>query len=267
MRPNPVSRSSRPPLPRPLPHWCGHRLFSSCFPHPNQGSPQLFGLLIGIDHYKDTKHFSIGKNHGSVADAERFGKFLYNTLSVPKENIQVLLDNSATRVAIIAALKQLRDDERIHPGDAIFISFSGYTIGETYEHFPGENIPAIAPHDWCEDPGQEISGIPLCAMGGLIESIAKVKGNNIVSIRNIKDKMCTKLSQTVVLDCNSAASGIVNPNSHVLLAACGASGIARERKGHGLFSHALLTVLQSNDALKLTYSDIMQKTVDLMSER
>jgi hypothetical protein len=48
-------------------------------------------------------------------------------------------------------------------------------------------------------------------------------------------------------------------NSHVLLAACGAKELAREEKGGGVFTSAMLHVLKSIGAEKLTYKDMLER--------
>lgn len=174
-----------PPSPR-IP-----RLFSSRFPPLVQGTPQIFALLIGIDQFESDQFRVRTKSTASTGDAKAFHRFFRDHLSVPEHNIEILANQAATRSAIITALRDLRADERIRPGDAIFISFSGLAIDELKsEHIPVGSIweteelvadikvPGILPYDssW----PKKISPIPYCALGGLVESIAEVKGNNIV---------------------------------------------------------------------------------------
>lgn len=57
------------------------------------------------------------------------------------------------------------------------------------------------------------------------------------------------------------ATGFANAglNSHILLAACGADEKAQEQGGRGMFTCALLDVLNDVDASKLTYTDLMRR--------
>ena len=47
--------------------------------------------------------------------------------------------------------------------------------------------------------------------------------------------------------------------SHVLLAACGAAQTAKEGGGRGFFSQALLKLLGSNGAFKMTYEQLIER--------
>lgn len=51
--------------------------------------------------------------------------------------------------------------------------------------------------------------------------------------------------------------------SHMLLAACGADEYAKEQKGRGWFTKALLDVLYTVGADRLTYADLMQRMSEL----
>lgn len=147
---------------------------------------QMFALLIGIDHYESS---GIPRLSGAVADTEDVLQFLY-TLSVPLENIQVLRDCSASRQSIIDSFRNLRDNPRIKPGDAIVIYFAGHgdeilappgwEVGET-----SGMIQVLIPHDYCQTSGKEIvPAIPDRTVGALLEDIAEKKGNNIVRTMN-----------------------------------------------------------------------------------
>ena len=149
----------------------------------NWCSSRIFGLLIGIDNYKSSH---IPPLSGAVADTQAFWEFFRENLNVPSKNLQILHNASATRRAIIDALNRLKDDERIHPNDAIFIFFAGHGTElpppPGWEAGgPGSMIQAIIPHDYCETPGSEVPAIPDRTIGALLEGIAEAKGNNIVS--------------------------------------------------------------------------------------
>lgn len=47
--------------------------------------------------------------------------------------------------------------------------------------------------------------------------------------------------------------------SHVLLAACRPSEVAREKDGNGLFTRALLRELEANDVTKISYVDLIRQ--------
>lgn len=61
----------------------------------------------------------------------------------------------------------------------------------------------------------------------------------------------------------AAGYGYTGLRSHVLLAACGSAEFAREQQGRGWFTKALLDVLYTVGADKLTYTDLMKRLPDL----
>jgi len=74
------------------------------------------------------------------------------------------------------------------------------------------------------------------------------------------------LDRPIWLDLASSRSANVAPgflhtglSSHVLLAACGASELASEVDGRGLFTTALLEVLTTMGAGRITYADLLRK--------
>jgi Caspase domain len=80
------------------------------------------------------------------------------------------------------------------------------------------------------------------------------------------DKIPVGLDQSIWINENeeratAIASGFSHTGlySHVLLTACGADEPAREQKGRGLFTSALLEVLSQVDPSKVTYTDLMKR--------
>ena len=109
-----------------------------------------------------------------MPDIHSVNNYLEGYLKVPQDQIQMLLDESASRRAIIDAFEQLQNDERIKEGDPIFIYFAGHGS----EISPG--MQAIVPQDYCESPGKKVPAIPDRTIGALIAKIADNKGDNIV---------------------------------------------------------------------------------------
>lgn len=144
----------------------------------------VFGLLLGIDDYKCP---TVANLSGAGADVEAVLELFCDTLHAPKDNFTVLINQLATRKAIIDALISLRDDDRIKLGDAIIIYLAGH--GGMIPAPPGweaggkgANIKVIIPHDYCVTSGEEVRAIPDRTIGALLECIAEEKGNNIVRI-------------------------------------------------------------------------------------
>ena len=137
----------------------------------------MFALIIGIDDYINCR-----KLRGAVSDAKAMKEYLEQVLGVPEHHIRTLLDHDATRNGIITAFKDLQNDERIKKGNPVVIFYSGH----------GGELPAPAAWTWwaaetkiqCLLPQDyeksQIDPIPDRTVGSLIESIAKVKGDNIV---------------------------------------------------------------------------------------
>ena len=138
--------------------------------------PRLFALLIGINDYGHVRPL-----RGAVPDILSVRTYLEGYLKVPRDQIQILTDQSASRCAIIDAFKGLQDDERIKEGDPILIYFAGHgsEIPDPEDKFE-KKMQAIVPQDYCERPGNEILAIPDRTIGALIAKIANKKGDNIV---------------------------------------------------------------------------------------
>ena len=106
-------------------------------------------------------------------------KYLKTALNVPDNRITILLDQHASRNAIIGAFKNLKDNKEIQSGDPILIFYAGHGAeivdGDAKET---RKIQAIIPQD---HDGITVHPIPDRTVGGLLAEIHKVKGDNIVS--------------------------------------------------------------------------------------
>ena len=106
-------------------------------------------------------------------------KYLRTALNVPSNRITILLDQDASRNAIIGAFESLRVNDDIQLGDPILIFYAGHGAeildGDAKET---RKIQSIIPqnHD-----GITVHPIPDRTIGGLLAEIHKVKGDNIVS--------------------------------------------------------------------------------------
>lgn len=162
-----------------------HLSFSSIklLQQPYRSRPPIFALIIGINKY----HYERVRNlRGAVADADDLESYLRETLEVPVDQIRNLRNESATRSAIIKALNDLICDARIRMGDAIIIFYAGHG-GETKAP-PGWDtetgkIQYILPCDikTKDKDGSEIRGIPDRTLAIFLNTLAEVKGDNIVS--------------------------------------------------------------------------------------
>lgn len=117
---------------------------------------------------------------GATADALSIKGYLEASLKVPSEQIQTLLNKSASRAAIIEAFISLRDDVRIDKGDPIFIYYAGHgSEVEPPEGEVGSKLQALVPQDYL---AKHVPAIHDRIIGALIAQIAEKKGDNIVRL-------------------------------------------------------------------------------------
>lgn len=76
-------------------------------------------LLIGIDSYPHVRPL-----YGAVNDVQAVRRLLTEDLKVPAASIRLLVNEQATKQAVLGALSDLA--QRTRPGDAVFIYYSGH---------------------------------------------------------------------------------------------------------------------------------------------
>jgi Caspase domain len=143
--------------------------------------PHFFALIIGINEYVSDDIYNL---KGAVPDALDIKKYLEKYLGVPESQIRLLLDEEATRSAIIQEFVSLMADERIHRGDPILIFYAGHG-GEADAPKGWEagdaKIQMLIPHDFHDNvDGQVTFGIPDRTIGTLLSRLAEKWGDNIV---------------------------------------------------------------------------------------
>ncbi|KAG8711641.1 hypothetical protein FRC11_002268, partial [Ceratobasidium sp. 423] len=256
---------------------------------PTGAKPPLHALIIGINNYKANVHLA-----AAVPDALTFKEYLTDDLLVPESQINVILDEQATRAGIIKGFQDLaKPDNGIQRGDPIVIYYAGH--GSEINPPPdraanGPLVQCIIPQDTSKVDG--VVPIPDYTIGTLIHRIAQEKGNNITlifdcchSARGSRDipenaryvdradlpELPASADQHIIDDALSGSRDVVDPtslglsfegmDSHVILAACGHGEVAFENgaEGHGYFSSALLKLLRSMKVDSLTYKGCMQR--------
>jgi len=80
---------------------------------------EKYALLIGINDYPHARQLK-----GAINDVEDMRKVMVSDLKIPEANIQMLVNEQATKQAIVDALAAL--PKKTQPGDAIFIYYSGH---------------------------------------------------------------------------------------------------------------------------------------------
>ncbi|KAF8970606.1 hypothetical protein BDZ97DRAFT_1790093 [Flammula alnicola] len=254
-----------------------------------QSRPGLFALIIGINSYK-SKEFS--DLYGAVPDARLFEDYLKTDLKVPSNQICVLLDQAASRKAIIEAFIALKNDERIKKGDPILIFFAGHggelqPSDDWASRGLGITMQMLVPQDYCSKSleSKSVPGIPDRTIAALLQGIAEKKGDNITvvfdcchSASGTRGNVGPERVRSVVVDfaihtedldqeiLESVAFRIPNNSprylyyglrSHILISACGSDETARERYGRGKFTAAFIKLLRTVPLDKLRYSDIL----------
>jgi hypothetical protein len=138
-----------------------------------------WAVIIGNDDYPDSP---LG---GCVNDARLIQNHLINYLGVPTDNICLLLN--ATCRSMMDTLYDLRDDEKIAPGDNILIHYSGHGLSfKCQEYFTTPTskvgcIEAICP----VNRSNTIPDISERELNSFLSELGAAKGPNI----------------TVILDC------------------------------------------------------------------
>lgn len=154
----------------------------------------MVSLIIGIDNYTHIRQLK-----GAVADAHSMHDYLVKRLGVPPNSIDMLINEQATRAAIIHSIKDISRRLAAQTGlapaaNAILIYFAGHgTMAKAPKNWRGERegapIPMICPSDVfapaSDSEGRVVQPIPGNTIAGLLRSLSKegYRGNEyIVSI-------------------------------------------------------------------------------------
>jgi uncharacterized caspase-like protein len=144
--------------------------------------PKLFALVIGINDYPEIK-----KLNGAVKDAQSISVYLRVDLDIPANHITEIYNEKATRAAIVNGFRTLQNDSRIARDDAIFIFYAGHGCEvdspEGWEN-NGKKIQGLVPYDvkTLDSTGRVVEILPDHTIASLLDDLADVKGDNIVSI-------------------------------------------------------------------------------------
>ncbi|KIY65948.1 hypothetical protein CYLTODRAFT_399590 [Cylindrobasidium torrendii FP15055 ss-10] len=262
--------------------------------HINKPAPtggRIYALLIGIDKYA-----SINSLAGAVNDLESVRHFLLSTVHVPPSRIRTLRDSEATRAAILESIEDLASHRDISADDPILIYYAGHGA-LTNPKIPAwktrtGSVGIICPHDFALKGSKTTQGLGVFdfELGARLEMIARNKSDNITVIFDCchsasgtraeeSDQTYTARGITLpenyvlpsspaILDGGRAisiAKGFEQAGlrSHVLLAACNETQVAKERGGRGVFTSSLLDLLEKEGFDKLTYSDCIEQLPDL----
>ncbi|KAG6824171.1 hypothetical protein H0H92_007786, partial [Tricholoma furcatifolium] len=212
----------------------------------------LFAVIIGIDRYND---IDVPDLSGAVADADAISEFLLH-IDVPRDRIVNLRDGEATRKAILQALRDIASNEMIGTQDPILIYFAG---------FGSETHP---PSTWTTTPSNQM--IQMILPCDFISKGSQHDMGQGSGSRNPNDQ--TLAHRGFPLPFDYIPGDVLMPESewskdeslasHVLLAACRRGQYAMESHGRGVFTEALIILLQ-REGIQLTYKDIIAQLPDL----
>lgn len=147
---------------------------------------RFFALVVGIDRFAAHPHLD-----GCVNDAHVMRDLLVDGFGAAPEDVRLLVDEAATRDAIIDAFRShLIENDDIRPGDAIVFHFSGHGANmlDPLDASPTGLIESLVAHD---SGTAGVFGIPDTTVAALLALLAAKRGDNI----------------TVILDCCHSGSG------------------------------------------------------------
>jgi hypothetical protein len=143
-------------------------------------------LVIGINSYPFLQETEDLK--AAVADADAMQDVLTNLLKVSTTNIISLRDGEATRQGILSAFSRLEENTAATVNPCIIIYYAGHgASGPRPDGWEGwttdrDIIEQLCPSDLgAVVDGQVVEGIPDRVICALLNSLAKKRGNNIVS--------------------------------------------------------------------------------------
>lgn len=157
-------------------------------------SNTIYALLVGINAYQSP---TVNTLRGCANDVEAMRVFLMNQMHVPDGQIKVLLNEGATRQAILDTFKShLIENPQIQRGDQLLFHYSGHgsRMRSADPNEPDGWDETLVAHD-SRMPG--IYDIPDKTIAALLDQLAAAKSQADAPGDNI----------TVILDCCHSGSG------------------------------------------------------------
>ncbi|KAL0956324.1 hypothetical protein HGRIS_002476 [Hohenbuehelia grisea] len=263
-------------------------------------SSRLFAFIIGVDSYKSGAIWNL---ESCVDDAKNVQRWLTRHLSVPKDQVLMLLDNHATKQAIEDSfMSHLVNNPAIEHGDAILIYFAGHgsTIPAPADWYDRETrssdyVEVLCPYDHdTKHAGGRIAGIPDRTVHALLNDLSKAKGDNITMMldccflsgklqsntRNRRHLRWTPTSKAKPDDLWAGlwvgarsqpaprSSGFYQSSSatHVTISACRPGEPAFEGKDGGRFTSALLEADSKLSFHRVTPAQLIDHLLPVMSD-
>jgi hypothetical protein len=246
----------------------------------------LFALLVGIDRY--SMEGRVPPLRGCVADVIAMRDFLVNGLGAPADQVRLLVDEAATRTAIIDGWRtHLRD--RVQAGDFVLFHYSGHgsqapSLDSTESDQLDETIVAYDSRDEgqydlldkelgaligeVEQKGAQVALLMDCCHSG---HITRARGENRPLVRQCPPDLrqrppSTVLSMPAAQTRSTRTGDAPVVGNYVLLAACRDEELANEyrppelRQWRGALTFFFLQALQPYHP-GLTWADLYDRVL------
>ena len=212
---------------------------------------ESWALVIGISKYADP---AVVPLHFAATDAQQVGRAFVEHCAVPEENLTVLLDEAATREAILAALHHI--NQLAGPLDDILLYIAGHgtitadldgdeadgdrldealLVFDSFACDPQSFLLDDALGAWMEQTNVRSVAVffDACHSGGQSRTLDTPATPHSTDVSAIADSMARDLITSVT------------QTSRGVLAACGSREMAYESRGlgHGVFTHFLLQAI------------------------
>jgi len=251
---------------------------------------RIFALVIGIDEYKSGAIWNLDS---SADDARCVSQWLMQSLAVPKEHIQLLVNQEATKAAFENKfMGHLVNNPHIERNDAILIYFAGHgsiiRAREGWFENGSGDAQALCTYDYDSKSALgRCAGISDRSLLAMISELSEVKGNNITlildccfsssslspSARDRRFVRCTPTLKATTDDLFGglwrgavekkypAGSGFLQDDcrSHVTILPCQPGEKASEEKDGGTFTREFIAMSKRTTLHDLPCSELIQR--------
>ncbi|HAH07040.1 MAG TPA: hypothetical protein DCM05_11035 [Elusimicrobia bacterium] len=213
--------------------------------------PDDFGVVVGIERYRD-----LPRSEFSSRDAKLFKEYL-KALGVPERNIELLIDDRATKTSLERTLGTwLRS--RVKPSSRVVVYYSGHgapepATGEAYlVPFDGEAEFLSDTAYPLERLKQRLGNLPASEVLVVLDSCFSGAGGRSVLAKGARPLVVTK------------AAGALPANMAILSASQGSQiSTSSPQKRHGLLTYHLLKAVQDGSPdLASAYQALKPKVED-----
>lgn len=225
-------------------------------------APRLLALLVGIDHYDLAAPVPVLR--GCTADAQALRDFLERRLDVPPDRIVLLVNEQATRAAILAAWRH-HLLAQAQPHDLLLFCFSGHgsqapalaadepdALDETLVAFDSRSPGGADILDKelafliaaAEERGAQVTVLLDCCHSG-----SGTRASNQPAVRQLVAATAAPKPLTLLAPAAELLAAARRPTHHILFAAAATHELANEyyapvaRCWHGAMTYFLLETL------------------------